>query len=41
MTERFDFPTVAPDAYQAVATLDAYVRKASGSAIMKLELISL
>lgn len=41
MTARFDFPTVAPDAYEAVAALDAYVKKASGLSSRLLHLIKL
>lgn len=41
MTARFDFPTVAPDAYEAVAALDTYVRKASGLEPRLLHLIKL
>lgn len=41
MTARFDFPTVAPDAYEAVAALDTYVRKSSGLEPRLLHLIKL
>lgn len=41
MTARFDFPTVAPDAYEAVAALDAYVRKAAGIEPRLLHLLKL
>lgn len=41
MKARFDFPTVAPDAYKAVAALDAYVCEASGIESRLLHLIKL
>jgi AhpD family alkylhydroperoxidase len=41
MTARFDFPNVAPDAYKAVAALDAYVRKAAGIEPRLLHLVKL
>lgn len=41
MKARFDFPTVAPDAYKAVAALDAYVRETSGIESRLLHLIKL
>lgn len=41
MTARFDFPTVAPDAYEAVAALDTYVRKVSGLEPRLLHLLKL
>lgn len=41
MTARFDFPAVAPDAFEAVVALDTYVRKASGIEPRLLHLLKL
>lgn len=41
MKARFDFPAIAPDAYEAVADLDTYVRKASGIEPRLLHLLKL
>ncbi|MBL0937093.1 MAG: carboxymuconolactone decarboxylase family protein [Rhizobiaceae bacterium] len=41
MKARFDFPTVAPDAYKAVAALDRYVREDAGIDHRLLHLIKL
>lgn len=41
MKARFDFPAIAPDAFEAVAALDAYVRKVSGLEPRLLHLIKL
>lgn len=41
MQARFDFPTVAPDAYQAIVALEAYVQKNSGIESRLLHLIKL
>lgn len=41
MTARCDFPSVAPDAYEAVAALDAYVRRDSGVEPRLLHLLKL
>lgn len=41
MKARFDFPTVAPDAYEAVAALDAYVRRVAGIEPRLLHLVKL
>lgn len=41
MQARFDFPTVAPDAYKAVAALDRYVKEDAGIDHGLLHLIKL